>query len=102
MILRRDALKKFQSFCQFIESRYSGSWRKEKQSYAKTKRFFNFIFAAAAAILYVSCLIFFYSFCFYCIYVFRSFFIPQPKDFYCTEDLFKSREQILVFKFFYY
>lgn len=64
MILRRDALKKFQSFCQFIESRYSGSWRQEKQSYAKTKRFFNFIFAAAAAILYVSCLIFFIRFVF--------------------------------------
>lgn len=30
---------------------------------------------------------------------FRSFFIPQPKDFYCTEDLFGSREQILVFNF---
>lgn len=53
----------FQSFCQFIESHYRG-FNAMKQLYAKTKHFYKFIFAAAAAILYASYLIFFSFFSF--------------------------------------
>ncbi len=38
---------------------------------------------------------------FYLARVFFFFIIPQPKDVYCTEDLFGSSEQI-VFLFYYY
>lgn len=53
------------------------------------QHFYTFIFAAAAAaILYVSCFFISFSQRFS-----RFFIIPQPKDFYCTEDLFGSSEQ---------
>lgn len=89
----------FKSFCQFIESYYRG-FDARKQLYAKTKHFYKFIFAAAAAILYVK---FFFLF-FFCLAIDFFFFliIPQPKEFYCTEDLFGSSEQIFVIFYCYY
>lgn len=83
----------FQSFCQFIESHYRG-FDARKQLYAKTKHFYKFIFAAAAAILYAS---------YFILFSLRFFFFsyhPTTKRFYCTEDLFGSSEQIL-FLFYY-